>query len=248
MEKKKLLIADQSEEFRQALQECLQEDYDIQLCWEGHETQKMLDSFRPDLVILDLMLPGVDGLTILKNLKCQNFEPAVLVTTRFYSDYLLYNLEALRVGYVMVKPCDVRAVAAHLLELAVPCRETITGDVEEIAKKTLLELHLPSHLRGYTCLREALIETVQNPGQQMKSLYLTLARRCGCSRDQAEKSIRDLLKKGWERRDDAVWSRYFGVDQNGVTNCPTNNECICTLTEHISAEIKKTQRYFSKIG
>ena len=248
MEKKKLLIADQSEEFRQALQAYLQEDYDIKVCWEGHETQKILQDFQPDLLILDLMLPGLDGLTILKHLRSQSLEPAVLVTTRFCSDYLLYTLEVLHVGYVMIKPCDVQAVATHLLELAVPFRELTGDDVGEFAKKILLELRFPTHLRGYACLQEALLEEIQNPGQQMKSLYLTVARRCGGSMEQVEKAIRDVIKKGWERRNDAVWSRYFGVDQNGVPICPTNNVCICTLAEHVTAEIKKSKRYFSRIG
>lgn len=248
MEKKKLLIADQSEEFRQALQCYLQEDYEIELCWEGNETEKRLESFRPDLVILDVLLPGVDGLTVLKNLRARGSEAAVMVITRFCSNYLLQNLEALDVGYVMSKPCNLQAVAAHLQEMAAPCRELHAADVQEMVNQVLLQLHFPSHMRGYHCLREAVLEKLQNPNQQMKSLYLTVAGRCGSNMERVEKAIRDVTRKAWERRDDAVWSRYFGTDQNGIPIYPTNNECICTLAEHVRAQMQKSQRYFGKIG
>lgn len=248
MEKKKLLIADQSEEFQQALQKCLHEDFDIKLCCEGYETLRVLESFQPDLLVMDMLLPGLDGLSILKELKSQPFEPTVLAIIRYCSDYLLCNLEALQVGYAMVKPCNIQAVANCLRELAMPCREVMSGDVEAYAKRMMLELRFPAHLRGYPCLQEALIEAVQNPGQQMKYLYITAARRCGGNIEQIEKAIRDVIKKGWEHCDDTTWVRYFGVDQNGVPVCPANNVCICTLAEHIRVQMMQPERYFSKIG
>ena len=77
----------------------------------------MIRFFKPHILVLDLMMPGLDGITILQRAAEEGFSPMVLATTRFQSDYILNTIAGLGVGYVMVKPCDIKATAARLQDL-----------------------------------------------------------------------------------------------------------------------------------
>ena len=84
MEKRKILIADPSESFCVALTDALRGAYQVRSCREGNEALGILQSFRPDILILDLMLSGVDGITLLQKLGKWELQPLVLATTRYW--------------------------------------------------------------------------------------------------------------------------------------------------------------------
>lgn len=253
MEMKKLLIADASEEFRMAMQEYLQDCYIIQTCKEGNETLQILESFRPDVMILDLLLPGVDGVTLLQEASDRGLHPTVLATTRFYSDYVMEAMERLAVGYVMVKPCELSAVAARLADL-LPHREenceVSQPDMRTVVDNVLRELSFQTHPRGYATLREALLETIRSPGQQVtKTLYPTIGKQCGGNSDQVEHAIRRVIHQAWMYRNQEIWDSYFGIGCDGkVTKCPTNKVFIMTVASRIVAEKPGRDVYLKKSG
>ena len=253
MEMKKLLIADAGEEFRMALQDYLCDRYIIQVCKEGNETLQLMESFRPDVVILDLLLPGVDGVTLLQKAAERGLCPTVLATTRFFSDYVLEAMERLAVGYVMVKPCELSAVAARLSDLMQREEDTCEvtkPDMRTVVDNVLRELSFQTHPRGYATLREALLETIRSPGQQVtKTLYPTIGKLCGGNAEQVEHAIRRMIKKAWAKRDQKVWDRYFGLGAGStVTKCPTNKDFILTLAACIAAECRGGSTCLRKTG
>lgn len=109
MDAMKLLIADGNEEFRRALAAELQGAYHVRCCGDGKEALSLLRSFVPDVLVLDLMLPELDGISLLQSAASAGLCPMVLVTSRFYNDYILGALGELSVGYMMRKPCDIPA-------------------------------------------------------------------------------------------------------------------------------------------
>ena len=113
MDAMKLLIADGNEEFRRALAAELQGAYHVRCCGDGKEALSLLRSFVPDVLVLDLMLPELDGISLLQSAASAGLCPMVLVTSRFYNDYILGALGELSVGYMMRKPCDIPATAAR---------------------------------------------------------------------------------------------------------------------------------------
>ena len=147
MEMKRLLIADAGEEFRVALQESLQEFYVIRTCREGHEALQMMGSFRPDVLILDLLLPGIDGVTLLQTAQKRGLQPTVLATTRFISDYMMDAMARLEVGYVIMKPCEIDAVAARLFDLTreSEIQEVTEPDLQTKVDNILRELRFQTH-------------------------------------------------------------------------------------------------------
>ena len=113
----KLLIADATEEFRLALARQVTGIYLVRCCADGRQALEMIDSFKPDVLVLDMLMPGLDGITILQRTAEMGINPVVLATTRLATEYVLESVGRLGVGYVMVKPCDVKATAARLKDL-----------------------------------------------------------------------------------------------------------------------------------
>lgn len=244
MEKKRLLIADASEEFRMALQEYLQDTYVICSCREGNETLQVLESFKPDVMIVNVMLPGVDGVTVLQRAEARGLHTTVMAIIRFQSDYLLDALERLNVGYVMTKPCEISAIAARLEDMLAEKQEEIVEitqpDMHTLVDNTLRELSFRPASHGYPPVREALLEVICHPNQQVtKTLYPAVGKICGGTDKQVEHAIRRMIKKAWMYRNQEVWNRYFGVGSGAaVTECPTNKEFLFTVAAHIITEVK----------
>lgn len=253
MEKKKLLIADAGEEFRMALQEYLQDSYFIRLCREGNETLQALESFKPDVMILDVMLPGVDGVTLLQRAEERGLHTTVMATIRFQSDYVLDALERLDVGYVMAKPCEISAVAVRLEDMLAEKQEKIEEvsqpDLCTLVDNALRELSFQTATHGYPTVREAVLEAIRQPNQQVtKTLYPAVGKICGGSEKQVEHAIRRMITRAWAYRDQAVWDRYFGIGAEGtVTECPKNKKFILTLAERIVAENQTGNAYWRRI-
>lgn len=232
----KLLIADGTEAFRLALAENLKDRYVVRVCQEGHEALAVMASFRPDLMVVDLLLPGLDGITVLQRAAAAGQEPVALATTGYFNDYISDAISRLNVGYVMMKPCDVQAAAAHLLDLTERMKEPHPAqpDNRTVISNLLLSLGFAANLRGYTYLRDAILEEIRNPGHQMtKTLYPDVGKPYGASWNQVERAIRKAIENAWIKRNDAVWRQYFQVDASGGVPKPSNGVFICTLADHI---------------
>lgn len=239
MEMLKLLIADTGEEFRQSLADQVRGAYRIRICQEGHQTLETLLSFKPDLLVLDMMLPGLDGVSILEAIHRSGLHPTVLAVTKWPTDYMIQAAGRYGVGYMMVKPCDVKATAARLKDLTerLDPTEIARPDPRAIVSNILLGLGFSTKLRGYTYLREAILEMADNPGQSVtKVLYPAVGRICGADRIQVERSIRTAISKAWEKRDEAMWRLYFPASSDGAVIRPTNAVLITTLADRLNRD------------
>ena len=231
MEMLKLLIADAGEEFRQSLADQLRGVYRIRICQEGHQTLEALLSYKPDLVVLDMMLPGLDGVSIL--------ETTVLAVSKWFNDYTILNAVRYGVGYMMTKPCDIKAVTARLKDLAeqMDPAEIAAPDLRTVVSNILLELGFSTKLQGYGYLREAILEMSENPGQSVtKILYPAVGKICGATNIQVERSIRSAINKAWDQRNEALWRLYFPVSADGTVQRPSNAVFITTIADRINMD------------
>ena len=235
----KLLIADAGEEFRLALAEQTRGIYRIRVCQEGKETLQTVLSFKPDLMVLDMMLPGLDGISILQAASDAGVHPVVLAITKFASDYLAESAHRLGVSYMMVKPCDIRATAARLQDMTehLNISEKAISDPRAAVSNVLLALGISTKLRGYSYLREAILETMRCPGQMVtKELYPKVGKLSNASAVQVERSIRSAIGKAWQQRDGELWNRFFPCPVEGKQDRPTNSVFISTLAERMNLE------------
>ncbi len=241
MEKPKLLIADPSEDFRNALMQSLQGPYSVRCAYEGLQALKLLQSFQPDILVLDLMLPGLDGITLLQKAAEHTLCPNVLATTRYLSDYMLEAAQRLHIGYIMIKPCDCGAVAARISDLSQSLKipQSFQPDPKTLITNSLLRLGIPTKLRGYGYLRESILLMLQNPNQSItKELYPAVAKLCNATSIQIERSIRSAITAAWEHKDHQIWQLYFPTDISSSSR-PTNATFICRLADHFRLKTEK---------
>lgn len=245
----KLLIADGTEAFRLALTENLRERYMVRACQEGYETLEAMLSFKPDLVVLDLMLPGLEGISVLQRAAESGVEPVVLATTGYFSEYISDAISRLNVGYVMVKPCDVQAATARLLDLAERMKEPPLAQPDDrtLVSNLLLALGIATNLRGYSYLRDAILAEIREPGQQVtKTLYPDVGKPYGATGIQVERAIRTAIDKAWAWRNAELWKQYFLGNGMGASLKPSNAVFICTLADHIRNN--RPLGYGSRVG
>lgn len=227
----RILIADGSEVFRTALAEVLRPGYAVETCQNGMELMEAVLRFRPDILVLDLMLPWKDGLTVLHTLREQGISLKVLATTSFTSEYLMESLQKLGVDYVVLKPCDIQAVTERLTDLAVSLTEPVPRhrDRRETVSAGLLRLGISRKRKGFECAREAILLFAEDPEQSVtKELYPAVASRLGHGNGrQVEKDIRAAIEEAWNQRNDRVWRTMFP----GMERKPTNKVFVFRMSE-----------------
>lgn len=111
-----LLIADSNPEFRHALAQALKRCYCVHCCGTGTEALRLLRALRPEILVLDLTIPEVDGLTLLQMAVSEGLRPRVLAITPLVSNYILESADEPGVGYMMRQPCDARLVVRQVNE------------------------------------------------------------------------------------------------------------------------------------
>ena len=235
----KLLIADTGEEFRQSLADQFRGVYRIRLCHDGNQALETLLSFKPDVVVLDMLMPGLDGVSILQALHNSGQRPVVLAVAKWFSDYMIRAASQYGVGYMIVKPCNMDALADRLRDLTeqINPAEVCCPDPRTVVSNILLSLGFSTKLRGYAYLREAILEMMENPGQSVtKVLYPAVGKCCDATKTQVERSIRSAINKAWSRRDETIWRQYFVPGLSGDVQRPTNSVFITTIADRLNMD------------
>lgn len=234
MEAPCILVADNSLEFSSALSELLRGEYRVVCCGTGSQVLDALAETKPAVLVLDLMLSEVDGLTVMSRAGQKGTFPVTLATSMLINEYVIARAEEMGVAYLMRKPCDLRAVAERVRDLARWNASTQEGmlDGGSQISKLLSVVGISPKLRGYAYLREAVGIIAENPVMSMtKELYPEIARRCGSTSTQVERCIRNAIQLAWDNRDDRVWLHFFTPDAQGQLKRPSNAVFISRLAD-----------------
>lgn len=243
MGKLNLLIADDSENFCIELASELQDSYIIHCCQDGKEALEYIRSMYPDVLVLDLMLTGLDGISLLHCITELESRPMVLATTRFVTDYIVQTTQELNVDYVMRKPCDAIATAERVRDLGKrlhPKQQIFNA--ETYAAGQIAKLSIAPHLRGFHCLKSAVIIKAQQPDISItKELYPKVGAAYGATGIQVERAIRNAIEYGWKHRDSKVWQSYFQKAADEASR-PANGSFIARLADELRAEMTKQEQ------
>ena len=109
---KRVLVVDGSEERRIYLQRELEKRYEVHICARGDQAVQLIEELRPDALIINLALPYLDGMTVLRQLKHR--PPAILALTNLISNRIIEDAAALGVQDMLIYPCSIKTIAAHL--------------------------------------------------------------------------------------------------------------------------------------
>ena len=232
----KLLIADHSESFTLALELAFRGEFEIRTCRNGNEAAELLPSFHPDALILNLMLPVKDGLTLLQT--ASYVPPVVLGITSYANAYIERAAVAAGIGYILISPC-IHAVRIRLMDLIYQTQTPPKQTDPQMETAILLHiLNFSTHRDGYQQLCISIPMFAQNPTQRLtKELYPAVAKICGCHDSRSvEHSIRLAITDAWHSRDDKIWAKYFPPDAGGSIPCPSNKAFISRLAELVNMQ------------
>lgn len=225
----KLLIADANEDFRTALANELQSHFQVLTCASGAQALTILRTQNPDILVLDLMLRELDGLTLLEQMQEEGIHPAVLVISSALTEYIYQSFHLLGISFALLKPCRI-SVAAHrarsLLKLPKSRPESDRSRVTQL----LLSLHVATKHKGFAYLLEGILILSEDFSQSItKELYSEVARRCGCKRENVEHPMRNALESAWQQGDAQIWKRFFPEH----TKRPTNAEFLTRIAQEL---------------
>ncbi len=233
----KLLIALSSEDLCHVLQNLLASKFSVTCCREGKTALRLLEELRPEALILDLSLPGLDGITLLERAK--DFRPPVILATiKFDPTYVLEAAPDVGIGYIIKLPGDIDALVTRLLDMVNRYNKTKTCPEAARAKarRLLQMMNLAIHRDGYLYLQVGIPFFAKNPGQRMeKELYESIAKCLNVdSVKSIERSIRSVIEDGWKRRDRAVWDTYFPPGTVTREKGPSNKLFISRMAEEFN--------------
>lgn len=231
---RKLLIADCNEDYRIALTAALSDSYHVISCCTGTEAWALLNHEHPDIFILDLMLPELDGLTLLERAYANGMHPMVLAVTPIISPYVYSCAQRLGIEYVIRKPCEIAAIVSRIKDFGQRLHAPMTKvDPASYITELLLSLTFSTKHNGFSYLRESILLMAKDPAQSVtKALYPAVAHTFGCQKENVERSIRTAMDYAWERGDHELWCRYFP----DTGQRPTNAVFISRITEALLLE------------
>ena len=216
----RLLIAESSVLFAGLLQERLLSDMQVEVCHDGEEALRLLQSFQPDAMILNLQLPRKDGFTLLRQ---SSYVPRMILGV---AGFISSSLGVSQLALMPSGNATITSLASLLQQANAPDRKP---DLREQARYHLQQLNIQPHLDGYKDLAVALPLFFADAEQTLsKELYPTVAEIMG--HDDArliERSIRSAITRAWKTRDKIVWQKYFP----GERDCPSNKLFLARICE-----------------
>ena len=238
----RILLADGNEEFCERLKQVLEQTQQftvVGVAGDGVRACELLQSCRPDVLALDLMLPKMDGIAVLR--KAQELEraPMALVMTGFMTEYVGAMAAELGVQYFMNKPCDCKAVAERIGEMVSgekAMNRRSEPNVEALVTSIIHEIGVPAHIKGYQYLREAIMIAVNDMdviNAITKVLYPQVAKTFSTTPSRVERAIRHAIEVAWDRGDLETLQRFFGYTVSNTKGKPTNSEFIALIADRL---------------
>ncbi len=245
----KVLIADAGEDYRSLLSDTLSAESDMEVVGtaaDGAEALALLGRERPDVLLLDPVLPRVDGLEVLRRMGETGAQPVTLIVSAFYNQQMITRSAELGAWYFIPKPCDVAALTERIRQCvrredAMPAAITEIRpqepDLESTVTEVIHEIGVPAHIKGYQYLREAIILTIGDMeiiNAVTKVLYPAVAKKYGTTPSRVERAIRHAIEVAWDRGDLETLQKFFGYTVSNIKGKPTNSEFIAMIADHLS--------------
>ena len=245
----KVILADSSEEFRVLIRQVLEESGDFEVVGDtgdGQEAWRMVVERRPELLVTDLVLPGLDGFALLR--RCADLGetgPQVIVTSAFCGRQTVAQAAELGVWAFLPKPVNGPSLLDHMRRAVRPepaAEESVSPALEAQVTAIIHEIGVPAHIKGYQYLREAILIAVNDMdviNAVTKVLYPEVARRFDTTASRVERAIRHAIEVAWDRGDLETLQKYFGYTVNSAKGKPTNSEFIAMIADRLSLQMKQ---------
>ncbi len=224
---------------------------------QAEEGLKLIEEEQPDALILDLVMPGQDGVEVLKKIKQNKINPEMktIILTAFGQEKIIKQASQLGADYYIMKPFDLDKLAERITRLfaseddkSVPREIKLEGSEKEKEQhidvrvsEVLHKLGIPAHIKGYLYLREAIklvFEDINMMGAVTKKLYPTVAENFDTTPSRVERAIRHAIDVAWEKGEQKNIKDYFGNTLTSSSGKPTNSQFIAKIADRLRLELK----------
>jgi len=253
MEKVRVIVADDNQQLREMIVQYLAQQEGLEIVGaaaNGAEALALTKEKEPDVLVCDMIMPQMDGFSVLERLRGMNHAPAVIALTALGRDDFIARAINLGACYYMVKPFDFSLLAQRVFEAAgeeafaetmnirmtSEAEEPSLNSLEERIANLFLTVGIPAHIKGYQYLREAVKMVIDNPdlmGRITKELYPGIAHRFGTTSSKVERAIRHAIEVAWNRGRIEALDEAFGRNVCSLDDKPTNGEFIALVSDRL---------------
>lgn len=255
-----VLIADDNKEFAGMVESYLKTDpaLDVIGCaYDGAETLEMVKLCQPNVLLLDLVMPNVDGLGVLERLRHMQQAPAVIVVSSAAKESIAHQCLSLNAKYFIAKPVDLEGLLQRVKMFSGSSADTelMKGgktiysdegehksvDMESLVTDIIHQIGIPAHIKGYQYLRYAIMKVVDNLemiNSITKELYPNVAEEFRTTPSRVERAIRHAIEVAWDRGDTDVLNSFFGYTIANTKGKPTNSEFIAMIADKLRLQMK----------
>ena len=255
----KVLLVDNSEYFGLPCAKGMQaHGLDVQVMEkDGRRVAEVAAQMRPDVILMDMFLPGLDAVGVMKALRSMRLSPMPQVVVMSNADNPTLEVYAMRNGaaYYFLKPFDVDEMAEHIRSL---CSQRVQevqpqhragivalpvsgSSLEMRVTEILHQIGVPAHIKGYQYVRDAILMAIDDDdiiNAITKRLYPAVAKKHNTTSSRVERSIRHAIEVAWDRGDVEVLNMYFGYTIHNERGKPTNSEFIAMISDKFRLQLK----------
>ena len=267
MKKIKIGIVDDNRDFCDVVSEKLSEQDNMEVLFTANDGMEAMEEIKsgqcPDILILDLIMPHMDGFGVLETLNSVQLVnyPRVIMTSAIGQDSIIQKAMTLGAQYYLVKPVNMNLLIKRInqldiaaAEVVMPSREQtnlkrslvlrdslLNNDLEIDITNLIHEVGVPAHIKGYQYLRDAISLVVANMdllGAVTKELYPTVASMNNTTPSRVERAIRHAIELAWNRGKLETLDALFGYTVQNDKGKPTNSEFIAIIADKLRLERK----------
>ena len=262
-DKIKVVIADDNVEFAEIVKEFLNQKEDIEvlnIVNDGEAAVKLLSELEPDVALLDIIMPKLDGIGVLEKVRSSNkkLKTNFIMLSAIGHDAITQKTMLLGANYYLIKPFDLELLAKRIREISSGLQENTkmvsmiqepkkpyitsnTNSIETLVTNIIHEVGVPAHIKGYQYIREAItiaINDMEVINSITKQLYPMLAKKFKTTPSRVERAIRHAIEVAWSRGQVDVNNSMFGNTISSNKGKPTNSEFIAMIADKLRLEMK----------
>lgn len=259
MDKLNVAIADDNDLMRQLLDTIVQSDEELSVVGtakDGEEAYQMIKEKEPDVVLLDIVMPKMDGLGVLDKVQRDTSikkTPNFIMVSAVNQPQVTEDAFSLGADYFIMKPFDKDTIIQRIKKTRrtrafvepgfyqKKTKEHTEAALEADVTNIIHEIGVPAHIKGYQYLRDAIVMSVQDIemlNSITKVLYPTIAKKYDTTTSRVERAIRHAIEVAWSRGRMDTIDALFGYTINHGKGKPTNSEFIALITDKIRLDYK----------
>lgn len=258
----KIVIADDNKEFCNILSDYLKKQNDFEvvgIAKDGLEALNLISQENPDVLVLDIIMPHLDGLGVLERISnSETAMPKVIILSAVGQDKITQRAINLGADYYVVKPFELEVFANRIRQMfnsgfnVQEVRRSVSmGDdqntnllnnnLESEITNIIHEIGVPAHIKGYLYLREAIfmvVNDVELLSAVTKELYPSIAKKFNTTASRVERAIRHAIEVAWSRGQVETINKIFGYTIHNSKGKPTNSEFIAMVADKLRLKQK----------